>query len=175
MTQTWSDIASSAQKSLLDSIPAKWRLPQPLDPSLTDVRSVPRTCGLLTENQLEITERTASELVAQLREGKLSSVDVTEAFCARAAIAHQCVNQILHYQGVSWTLLTIRMPGQLFDSVLSRRSSVTGKGIRRYLENNRQTSGTFAWITRRHQRYFPHERKEFDYGLCGAARQQVCR
>jgi amidase len=120
MTQTWSDIASSAQKSLLDSIPAKWRLPQPLDSSLTDVRSVPATCGLLTDQQLEITEQTASELMAQLREGKLSSVDVTEAFCARAAIAHQCVNRILSYRWILWTALMIQTLGQLLDSVLPR-------------------------------------------------------
>lgn len=136
MTQTWSDIASSAQNSLLDSIPGKWRLPQPPDTSLTDVRSVPRTCGLLTPKQLEITEQTASELVAQLREGKLSSVDVTEAFCARAAIAHQCVNHTLCYQRVPWAPLMIQTSGQLLDSVLSRGSPSTRKRIRRYPENN---------------------------------------
>src|SRR6202012_3136854 len=91
MAQEWQQIASNAQESLLKSIPSKWRLPQPIDPSLTDVRSVPQTCGLLTPRQLEITEQTASELVAQLRERTLSSVEVTEAFCGRAAIAHQCV------------------------------------------------------------------------------------
>ncbi|KAJ9609603.1 hypothetical protein H2200_005931 [Cladophialophora chaetospira] len=77
MALDWQQIASTAQQSVINSIPAKWRLPQTLDPSLTD---------------LDITEQTASELVAQLREGKLSSVEVTEAFCGRAAIAHQCVN-----------------------------------------------------------------------------------
>jgi amidase len=91
MAQDWQKTASTAQESLLNSIPAAWRLPQPLDNSLTDVRSVPRTCGLLTEKQLDITELTASALVALLRDGKLSSVEVTEAFCGRAAIAHQCV------------------------------------------------------------------------------------
>ncbi|KAH0837145.1 putative amidase [Fonsecaea pedrosoi] len=92
MAENWQDIASKAQAGLLNSIPPKWRLPEPVDPSVMDVRGIPRACGLLTEKQLLITEQTASELVPQLRDGKLSSVEVTEAFCARAAIAHQCVN-----------------------------------------------------------------------------------
>ncbi len=91
MAETWQTISSKAQADLLNSIPGKWRLPEPLDPSITDVRSVPRTCGLLTEDQLKITEQTASELLPQLKSGGLSSVQVTEAFCGRAAIAHQCV------------------------------------------------------------------------------------
>ncbi|KIY00802.1 uncharacterized protein Z520_03468 [Fonsecaea multimorphosa CBS 102226] len=92
MAEDWQVVASKAQADLLNSIPPKWRLPEPVDPSVKDVRAIPRTCGLLTEKQLLITEQTASELVAQLRDGRLSSVEVTEAFCARAAIAHQCVN-----------------------------------------------------------------------------------
>lgn len=90
-TTTWQTIATEAQESLLNSIPPKWRLPGPVDASITDVRTIPRTCGLLTEKQLEITEQTASELLPKLRKRTLSSVEVTEAFCARAAIAHQCV------------------------------------------------------------------------------------
>ena len=89
---TWQTISSDAQAALLNSIPSKWRLSSPIDhASMTDVRSIPRTCGLLTPQQLEITEQTASQLLPQLKEGQLSSVEVTEAFCARAAIAHQCV------------------------------------------------------------------------------------
>lgn len=91
MVEAWQTIASEAQANLLKSIPLKWRLPSPVDSSVTDVRSIPRTCGLLTQRQIDITEQTASELVPQLRDGTLSSVEVTEAFCARAAIAHQCV------------------------------------------------------------------------------------
>jgi len=91
MAGSWETISCTVQKSLFEAIPGKWRLPAPLNPSLTDVRSVPRTCGLLTPRQLEITEQTASELLPQLREAKLSSAEVTEAFCARAAVAHQCV------------------------------------------------------------------------------------
>lgn len=91
---TWQTIATESQESLLNSIPTKWRLPGPVDASITDVRSIPRTCGLLTEKQLELTEQTASELLPKLHDGTLSSAEVTEAFCARAAIAHQCVSEV---------------------------------------------------------------------------------
>lgn len=94
MGDSWKQISTSAQQALLDSIPAKWRLPTRPDPSQTDVRSIPRDCGLLTQRQLEITDQNASELVPQLLAGSLSSVEVTEAFCARAAIAHQCVGSV---------------------------------------------------------------------------------
>lgn len=87
MALDWQQIPSDAPENLQGSIPAKWRLLRLLNSSLTDVCSVLRDCGLLTAQQLEITQQTASELVPQLREGKLSSVEVTDAFCGRAAIA----------------------------------------------------------------------------------------
>lgn len=52
---------------------------------------VPRDCGLLSEKELEITERTAVDLVKRLAKGELTAVEVTAAFCKRAAIAHQMV------------------------------------------------------------------------------------
>ncbi|EXJ88508.1 hypothetical protein A1O1_05438 [Capronia coronata CBS 617.96] len=89
---TWQEVASACQSAVLQSIPEKWRLPSKPDASVTDVRDIPRTCGLITPQQLAITDQTTDELVTQLATGKLTSVQVTEAFCARAAIAHQCVN-----------------------------------------------------------------------------------
>ncbi|OAP53724.1 hypothetical protein AYL99_12096 [Fonsecaea erecta] len=97
MGGTWQENSAVARQRLMDSIPSKWRLQTPPPESQTDVRSVPRDCGLLTERQLEITEQNASELMPQLLNGSLSSVEVTEAFCARAAIAHQCVNCLTDY------------------------------------------------------------------------------
>jgi amidase len=89
--EAWESIASACQSSVLEAIPAKWRLSTRPDASVTDVRHIPQTCGLMTKEQLTITEQTASELLPQLHAGSLTAVEVTEAFCARAAIAHQCV------------------------------------------------------------------------------------
>lgn len=87
----WESIAASCQAAVIKAIPEKWHLASPPDASVTDVTGVPRSCGLLTERQLELTEQTADALVKQLQAGVLTSVELTEAFCARAAVAHQCV------------------------------------------------------------------------------------
>lgn len=133
MADTWQRVASDAQAALLDSIPTKWRLPSPRDPSITDVHSIPRTCGLLTDRQLEITEQTASELVSKLRHGTLSSVQVTEAFCGRAAIAHQCVGFfcLVTRKQIHWSHTRdcrLSFVGQLSHGILPRRGSRAGKG-----------------------------------------------
>jgi len=92
MATDWQSIATATQQSILDSIPSKWRLSQKdKNPSVKDKRSIPKTCGILTTKQLQITETTATLLLDQLRTRAISSVEVTEAFCARAAIAHQLV------------------------------------------------------------------------------------
>ena len=87
-------VAAKAQASVHDAIPTKWKLStSQLDlPDTTNVTDIPRTCGILSETQLTITEQTATELLAKLTSGQISSVEVTEAFCARAAIAHQLVD-----------------------------------------------------------------------------------
>ncbi|UNI18404.1 Amidase [Purpureocillium takamizusanense] len=89
---SWQDIASACQELVLDAIPCRWRLSEKPESSVKDVRDVPATCGLMTEKQLAITEQETTQLVSHLHDGRLTSVEVTEAFCARAAIAHQCVS-----------------------------------------------------------------------------------
>lgn len=95
MSESWETIASTNQSAVLNAIPTKWHLQERPDPSVTDVRGIPRSCGLLTSKQLGITEMTTSELVRGLHSGALTAVEATEAFCARAAIAHQCVSTYL--------------------------------------------------------------------------------
>jgi amidase len=90
MSPSVQDIAAKAQQRVLDSIPAKWKLSSEAQiPS--NVMGVPKTCGLLTPRQINITEQTATELLDKMANGSLSSVEVTEAFLTRAAIAHQLV------------------------------------------------------------------------------------
>jgi amidase len=88
----WQAACTNAQSSVLASIPRKWILLS-VDKTTTDVTSIPRTCGLLTSEQLTITELTATALLKKLHTGELTSVEVTEAFCGRAAIAHQVVSR----------------------------------------------------------------------------------
>jgi amidase len=90
----WQEIAARAQKAVHTSIPEEWKIPTDLLPKSqqANVLDVPRTCGILSPMDIEITEQTASELLVKLSTGQLKSVDVTRAFCARAAIAHQLVS-----------------------------------------------------------------------------------
>lgn len=96
-----------------DAIPREWRLEASVLESadLVDVRSVPRTCGLLSAREIEITEvrgrdqdwllklqTPAAELVKRMAAGDLTSVEVTTAFSKRAAVAQQltnCLTEIL--------------------------------------------------------------------------------
>jgi len=60
-----------------------------------DVRDIAQISGVMTAIQLAITEvKDASELAARIASGEISSADVTTAYCARAAIAHQLVREI---------------------------------------------------------------------------------
>lgn len=96
MSNAYHDVPARAQAGVLDAIPQRWRLSSAQLELADDanVIDIPRTCGILTEEQIAITEQTATELLFKLATGKLSSVEVAEAFCARAAIAHQLVHLI---------------------------------------------------------------------------------
>lgn len=92
-------IAQSKQAELAAAIPAEWRLPPHVIPegmlsiseSITvgpksyqrvGVMDVPRTCGLLTSQELEITEKyDVRGLVIDMAEGRLKAEDVMRGFC----------------------------------------------------------------------------------------------
>ncbi len=119
MSSSVQEIAAKAQNGVLDSIPGKWKLPnQAQTPS--NVMEIPKTCGILTSRQIEITEQTAIEILEKLATGSLSSLEVTEAFLARAAIAHQlvCTTHLRKIRSKSH-----RSVDKLLDSFLPRGSS----------------------------------------------------
>ncbi|KAH8811365.1 general amidase-like protein [Xylogone sp. PMI_703] len=93
MVATYKEIAAHKQKQQRELIPKAWRLRQLPDESVLDVRSIPRTCGLLSEHELDITENyDATALVEAIAARKFTSEAVTVAFCKRAAIAQQITN-----------------------------------------------------------------------------------
>ncbi|KAF4548646.1 Amidase-like protein 10 [Elsinoe fawcettii] len=74
-------------------IPSEWRLKQLPPPSQTNLLDIPRTCGILTPEELRLTELLdATALLEELLSGKVKAVDVTRAFCKRAAVAQQLVH-----------------------------------------------------------------------------------
>lgn len=64
-------------------------LPSIPDALPENVTGIPRQ--LLSERDLAITDQDAERLLPALASGKLSSVEVTEAFLRRAALAHKLV------------------------------------------------------------------------------------
>lgn len=92
-------IAQRKQAELAAAIPAEWRLPAHLVPagmlspaeSITEgpkqygrvsVMEIPRTCGILTSKELEITEKyDARGLLSEMTDGRLKAEEVVRGFC----------------------------------------------------------------------------------------------
>ncbi|KAJ5753222.1 hypothetical protein N7520_010139 [Penicillium odoratum] len=107
MASPYVAIALRKQDELDAAIPVQWKLPAQFIPegmltpaeSITEgpkqytrvnVMEIPRTCGLLSSKELEITEKyDVRALVSAMTEGKIKAEEVVLAFCKRAAISHQ--------------------------------------------------------------------------------------
>jgi amidase len=92
--QSWEEKAKQKRTSLYNLIPQEWRLAESiLDNPPKNSTIIPSQCGILSKLDLEITEiDNIDELAQDIAQGKYSAVQVTEAYCKRAAIAHQLVN-----------------------------------------------------------------------------------
>lgn len=89
MSSHWEQLAADKRARIASTIPSEWLIRDL--PSDDNVFGFPKASGLLSAREIELTESSATELVAQMAEGKLKSVDVTLAFCKRAALAQQLV------------------------------------------------------------------------------------
>ncbi|MCJ1436725.1 hypothetical protein MMC27_006107 [Xylographa pallens] len=88
----WQSVAQAKKASLLSLIPVRWRLKPSDIPSVAALRDVSGyICRFLTPQELAITNSTAVKVLANARSGEWSAVEITRAFCHRAAIAHQLV------------------------------------------------------------------------------------
>lgn len=89
---TWQTQAATKREAILSSIPEKWRLPGDI-PSAQEQRDVtgPFIQKFLSDREIEITETDAVGIAEKTSSGLWSAVEVTEAFCHRASLAHQLV------------------------------------------------------------------------------------
>jgi amidase len=90
-TQDWRSRARAKKQQQRDSIPKEWILTNPPGNDQLNVIDVPRTCGLLSSKEIEITESHVEVLLSNLATGNWSAVEVATAFSKRAIIAHQLV------------------------------------------------------------------------------------
>jgi amidase len=97
--EPWHDIAARKKAEQQARIPEAWRLSGSTDTEQANLLQVPRQSGILTDAELQITEKyDATELLDELAQGNLTSMAVATAFCKRAAIAQQltnCLTEIL--------------------------------------------------------------------------------
>lgn len=100
-TEDWESIAKAKQADAYAQIPEAWRLSSDISSKISstnpiNVLDIPRTCGILSKLEIEITEQfTATELVRHIASRRYTAVEVTKAFSKRAAIAQQLVMEIL--------------------------------------------------------------------------------
>jgi amidase len=67
--------------------------PEFLDRQRKDVSGVFEVCGILSDEELDITSRDATDIVNAVRNMYWSAEKVCLAFCKRAAIAQQLVSR----------------------------------------------------------------------------------
>jgi len=113
-TEGWRDIAARKEKEQLSKIPISWLLPPYILDSAKkaiNVLDIPKRSGLLTAKELDITESyDATSLAMELSSRRLSSLEVTVAFCKRAAIAHQVVCRISMFSSSKSLTCTDKLP-----------------------------------------------------------------
>ena len=93
MSSKWEQISAKARQKVLDDIPADWKIPKDNLPGddVLDVTGFAASSGLLSKQELAITDSLATEIVAKIANGEWKAEEVTIAFCKRAALAHQVV------------------------------------------------------------------------------------
>lgn len=105
MASNWEIIAAEHRQSSFAKIPLEWLLPSSIRDSISqfsaqNVLDIPRSCGLLSTEEIDITENyDATTLIEHLASGKFTSLAVTTAFCKRAAIAQQLVGPLKNQKG----------------------------------------------------------------------------
>ncbi|KAF7115465.1 hypothetical protein CNMCM5793_002423 [Aspergillus hiratsukae] len=105
----WQQKAQLKQSEAASKIPPEWRLSSDILNAISsesNVLDIPAKCGILSAREIDITEKyDATDLLQKLASGELTAVEVTTAFCKRAAIAQQ---------------LTFCLTETFFDQALAR-------------------------------------------------------
>ncbi|WVW85900.1 hypothetical protein I302_107938 [Kwoniella bestiolae CBS 10118] len=95
---TWQGTASQFLQERDKAIPSEYLLTLPPAEDVIDVKDYPTLPGILSPLELEITQSlTVTELLEAIRAGKYTAVQVTQAFCHRATVAHQLTNCLTEF------------------------------------------------------------------------------
>jgi hypothetical protein len=78
----WQQISWQKKDEQYARIPHEWRLPSKPSSDITTYMGIPRQCGILSQEELQITEEyDATALAEAIRSRTLKCIDVTRAFC----------------------------------------------------------------------------------------------
>ena len=93
MAEDWKTKADAKREAILKSIPEKWRIAKV--PSAQEQKDVTGSYihQFLDQKEIEITETDAVGIAKKTASGTWKAVEVAEAFCHRASLAHQLVRQ----------------------------------------------------------------------------------
>ena len=78
----WELVAKRKKAEQDARVPKDWRLSTLPGPEVHNYTEIPRKCGLLTQEELQLTEQyDAVALAAAIREKRVKCLDVARAFC----------------------------------------------------------------------------------------------
>ncbi|KAE7996952.1 hypothetical protein FH972_001628 [Carpinus fangiana] len=145
----WKQAASRKADSVNALIPHEWRIPSP--PSNQEQVDITGSYvqQFLSAQEIEITEADAAFIAKKTASGEWTAVDVTKAFCHRAALAHQLLNclheiffedAIAHAQKLDEELASSKRPaGPLHGVPVSLKDQFHVRGVD-------TTMGYVGWI-----------------------------
>ncbi|KAJ5143015.1 uncharacterized protein N7515_001802 [Penicillium bovifimosum] len=92
--ESWELKAQKGKDILTKSIPKQWLCPDEQLPPVSQksILDFPRQSGLLSQRELDITDMSATALVAAMGKGELSAEETVVAFLKRAVLGHQLLN-----------------------------------------------------------------------------------
>jgi len=94
MGEKYKEISAIARKRRDDQLAAAYSLPEIDETRLPkDLRNYQKESGLFLPEELEILDMDAVTIVQKIRDRKLTSVEVTKAFCKAAAVAQKLVGK----------------------------------------------------------------------------------
>ncbi|KAK2867973.1 hypothetical protein FQN49_003291 [Arthroderma sp. PD_2] len=103
--QPWEEKAASKRAVTLAKIPEEWRL---TEEQIKDAKSQRQLAGayfqgFLTDEEKEITSEQSTGIVDKVKNKEYSAVQVTQAYCKAAAVAHQitsCLHEVFFDQAL---------------------------------------------------------------------------
>lgn len=119
----WKPAVLTKRNTQMNSIPPSWRLPESVleNPPASSIHTI-RSSGILTAEELSWTETTdIRDLILLITSRRVSSEQLTTAFCKRAAIAQQvtkCLTEIFFERAL--------IKAKILDEYLEKTGKVVG-------------------------------------------------